>query len=418
MADAKLLVNCHVFDGVDGGVHGGVHGGVRRDQHILVRDGRIARTGPAGPSDPAAAADAGDATVIDLHGSYVMAGLFNMHTHLSLALPGRLGHTVQAMSAPELTLYMAAGARRTLDSGVTSVRCVGENDHAEFALRRAIDEGDVPGPRIFTAGRALTCTGGHGHQYSSALECDGPDGFARGVREQVKAGADLIKVMISGGIAGATEAIDTMPLTQGELEAVIATAHALGRKVTAHAGPARIIAAALDHGLDGVEHGYQLTAPVAARMRERGAALVPTLSVTRCGAFFDSLDVPAWMQERSFAAAPAHERSYRLALEAGVQVMLGSDVPPFWPVDGTSATVRELEHMAAFGLPPREALLAATRGPAAWLGADHDVGSVQAGRRADLIAMTEDPTVSVSALRTLHWVMKDGRVHRDDAWVR
>ena len=98
--------------------------------------------------------------------------------------------------------------------------------------------------------------------------------------------------------------------------------------------------------------------------------------------------------------------------------MLGSDVPPFWPVDGTSATVRELEHMEAFGLPPRDALLAATRGPAAWLGAEGEVGSVQAGRRADLIAMTEDPTASVSALRTLHWVMKDGRVYRDDAWVR
>jgi imidazolonepropionase-like amidohydrolase len=412
MGDAKLLVNCHVFDGVQAGV--------QRDQYILVRDGEITQTGPgpSGAPEPAAVPDAGDATVVDLRGSYVMAGLFNMHTHLSLALPGRLGHSVQAMSPHELVLYMASGARRTLDSGVTSVRCVGENDHAEFALRRAIDAGDAQGPRIFTAGRALTSTGGHGHQYSSARECDGPTEFARGVREQVKAGADLIKVMISGGIAGANEAIDTMPLTQGELEAVIATAHALGRKVTAHAGPAPVIAAALDHGLDGVEHGYHLTPQVAAQMRERGAALVPTLSVTRCGEFFDSLGVPAWMQERSFAAAPAHERSYRLALEAGVQVMLGSDVPPFWPVDGTSATVRELEYMEAFGLPPRDALLAATHGPAAWLGAEREVGSVQAGRRADLIAMTEDPTASVSALRTLHWVMKDGRVYRDDAWVR
>ncbi len=405
MGDPKVLVNCHVFDGHSPGV--------LRDARILVRDGRIAEVGPAGPG-----AVPDGAAVVDLRGSYVMAGLFNMHTHFSLALPGPLGDQVRAMSPHELTLYVADGARRTLDSGVTSVRCVGESDHAEFALRAAIAAGRADGPRIFSAGRALVCTGGHGHEAPSALECDGPDGFTRGTRAQIKAGADLIKVMISGGIAGANETIGTIPLTPGELAAVIGTAHAWGRKVTAHAGPARVIEQALELGLDCVEHGYQLTPAVARQMRERGAALVPTLGVTRCGAFFDELGVPDWMQQRSLAAAPVHEESYRLALAAGVEVMLGSDLPPFWPVEGTSATVRELEHMEAFGLPARDALLAATRGPAAWLGIGEDVGSVSAGQRADLIAMTDDPTASVGALRSLHWVMKDGDVYRDDAWVR
>jgi imidazolonepropionase-like amidohydrolase len=397
----KVLVNCHVFDG-----HAS---GVLRDQQILVRDGRIAALRPAAPGTvPDAAA------VIDLGGSYVMAGLFNMHTHFSLALPGPLGERVRAMSPHDLAYYVADGARRTLRSGVTTVRCVGESDHVDFALRSAIAAGHAEGPRIFSAGRALVCTGGHGHEAPSALECDGADGFTRGTRAQIRAGADLIKVMISGGIAGANEAIDTMPLTPAELDAVIRTAHAWGRKVTAHAGPAPIIAQAVELGLDCVEHGYQLTGAVARQMRDRGVALVPTLSVTRCAEFFDSLQVPGWMQQRSFAAAPAHEESYRLALAAGVEVMLGSDLPPFWPVDGSSATVRELEHMQEFGLPPRDALLAATSGPAAWLGVGDDVGSVAVGKRADLIAMTEDPTASVRALRTLHWVMKDGGVYRDD----
>jgi len=145
---------------------------------------------------------------------------------------------------------------------------------------------------------------------------------------------------------------------------------------------------------------------------------VPTLSVTRCGGFFDSIGVPAWMQQRSLSAAPVHEESYRLALAAGVEVMLGSDLPPFAPTEGTSATVRELEHMEAFGLAPRDGLHAATLGPAAWLGIDDEVGSVDVGKRADLIAVRQDPTASVSALRTLHWVMKDGNVYRDDTWVR
>ncbi|HTW00062.1 MAG TPA: amidohydrolase family protein [Streptosporangiaceae bacterium] len=400
MAD-QVLVNCNVFDG-----HGDA---VLTDQRILVRDGRIAALGPR---DPGGARDG--AAVIDLGGAYVMAGLFNMHTHFSLALPGALGREVLAMSPHELAFYVADGAHRTLRCGVTSVRCVGESDHVDFALRSAIAAGRAEGPRIFTAGRALVCTGGHGHEAPSALECDGPDGFTRGTRAQIKAGADLIKVMISGGIAGLNEAIDTMPLTPAELGAVIATAHAWGRKVTAHAGPAPIIEQAVDLGLDCVEHGYQLTAAVAGQMRDRGAALVPTLGVTRCAEFFDSLEVPAWMQQRSFAAAPRHEESYRLALAAGVEVMLGSDLPPFWAVDGTSATVRELEHMQEFGLPARDALLAATRGPAAWLGVADELGSVAVGKRADLIAMTGDPTASVGALRTLCWVMKDGAVVRDD----
>jgi len=399
----RVLVNCNVFDG-----HGDT---VLRDQRILVRDGRIAALGPrAGASDAAS----GGAAVIDLGGAYVMAGLFNMHTHFSLALPGALGREVLAMSPHELAFYVADGARRTLQCGVTSVRCVGESDHVDFALRSAIASGRAEGPRIFTAGRALVCTGGHGHEAPSALECDGPDGFTRGTRAQIKAGADLIKVMISGGIAGENEAIDTMPLTQAELDAVIRTAHSWGRKVTAHAGPAPIIEQAVELGLDCVEHGYQLTAPVAERMSDRGAALVPTLGVTRCGEFFDSLDVPAWMQQRSFAAAPRHEESYKLALAAGVDVMLGSDLPPFWAVDGTSATVRELEHMQEFGLPVRDALLAATLGPAAWLGVEDELGSVAVGKRADLIAMTGDPMLSAGSLRSLFWVMKDGAVVRDD----
>jgi imidazolonepropionase-like amidohydrolase len=402
--DTKVLINCNVFDGCSPQV--------QPDRYVLVQDGEIAEIGPSGsaPSPDGAA-------TVDLQGSYLMAGLFNMHTHFSLALPGPLAESVRAMSPHELAFYVADHARRTLLCGVTTVRCVGEMDHVDFALRSAIAAGRADGPRILTAGRALVCTGGHGHESSNTLECDGPDGFVRGTRAQIKAGADLIKVMISGGIAGLHETMDTVPLAPDELSAVIFTAHAWGRKVTAHAGPARIIGPAVEQGLDCVEHGYQLTEAVARQMSDRGVPLVPTLSVTRCKDFFDSLGVPDWMQERSLSAAPEHEQSYRLALAAGVSVMLGSDVPPFWQTDGTSATVRELEYMEAFGLPPHDALLAATRVPAAWLGIDGQVGSVEPGKRADLIAMRQDPTATVSALRTMHWVMKDGRVYRDDSWV-
>ena len=393
-----VLTNLRLVDGIDPEPQDGLA--------IVVRNGVIEAIAPA---------DEAPGDVIDLGGAYVMPGLINMHTHFSLSLPGAGGDAVSALGPHELALYMADGARRTLLSGITTVRCVAEKSGADFALRRAIEAGHVPGPRIFTAGRALCCTGGHGHDTDDTLECDGADAFARGVRSQLKAGADLIKLMISGGIAGENEQITTPQLTRDEMAAAISTAHAWGRKVTAHAGPAAIIAEAVELGLDCVEHGYELTPDVAQLMAAHGVALVPTLVVTRAGAFFDDLGVPPWMQERSLNAGPRHLESYGYALDAGVEVLLGSDMPPFWGFEGTSAVVRELEHMQAGGLAASDAIRAATAGPARWLDADDRVGTIQAGRFADLIAMPDDPTAGMAALRGIDFVMKGGVVVRDDA---
>jgi imidazolonepropionase-like amidohydrolase len=402
-SDNQLLTNCTVFDGVRDQPTGGAA--------VLVSRGRIGAVGAEGQ----VRAEAPDGTVErDLGGAFVMAGLVNMHTHFSLALPGEAGAAVESLSAHGMALHMAGAARRTLRAGVTTVRCVGEKDHADFALRDAIAAGTVPGPRIFTAGKALVSTGGHGHTGAETLVCDGADEFRRGTRAQIGLGADLVKVMISGGIAGRHETIDTPQLTSDEMAAVIEIAHAWGRKVTAHAGPAPIIDRAVRLGLDCVEHGYQLTRPVAELMAERGTGLVPTLIVTRCGEFFDSLGVPEWMQRRSLDAGPRHVESYRLAIDAGVTIMLGSDMPPDHETEGTTATVREIEHMGSFGLDPVAVLRAATVVPARWLGAGHDLGTVEPGRWADLIAVDGDPTRDLSALRDLWWVMKGGEVVRDD----
>jgi imidazolonepropionase-like amidohydrolase len=378
---------------------------------VWVRDGRVERWGrETDVLDQAPRLR----TEVDLAGAHLLPGLINMHTHFSLSLPGTRGDNLRALNAHGLALHMASGAARTLQSGVTTVRCVAEKDHADFALRKAIDQGLVPCPRNFTAGRDLVCTGGHGHESSDTLECDGADGFRRGVRSQVSAGADLIKVMISGGIAGEHESIDTRQLTAAEMEAVISTAHSWGRKVTAHAGPSAVIRDAVELGLDCVEHGYELTEDVAELMAERGTHLVPTLVVSRCGEFFDTLGVPRWMQERSLSAGPRHAKSYQMALSAGVSVMLGSDMPPFEPFEGTTAVVRELEHMQAFGLDAPAALRAATSVPGQWLDPDGNVGTIRTGAYADLIAVDGDPMADVSALRSLRFVMKGGVIVRDD----
>ncbi|MEV6517571.1 amidohydrolase family protein [Micromonospora chalcea] len=404
---SMLLGNCTVLDArvVDGMAPVTGAG-------VWVRGDRIAAVGPYAEVAAQARA-AGRLTEVDLDGAYVTPGLVNMHTHFSLSLPGSGGDNVKGMGPYDLAHYMADGARRTLHAGVTTVRCVAEKDHADFALRRAVNAGRVPGPRIYTAGRALVCTGGHGHESNDTLECDGPVGFRHGVRSQIKAGADLIKVMISGGIAGEHESIHTPQLFADEMTAVIETAHAWGRKVTAHAGPAEVIGAAVELGLDCVEHGYQLTPQVAARMAERGTALVPTLLVTRCKEFFDELGVPEWMQCRSLGAGPRHLESFDMAIAAGVEVLLGSDMPPFWEFEGTTASIRELEYMSE-RIGAARAIHAGTLGPIRWLGAESDLGTVEVGKLADLIATDADPLADTSAFRDVRWVMKGGQIARDD----
>jgi len=398
-----LLRNCSVVDaGRDTPLHGAA---------VLVEGERIAVVDSESVVRPAVPAGTPE---VDLGGRYLSPGLINMHTHLGLSLPGRLGDTVRAMNPVELVLHMADGAAKTLQAGVTTIRCVGEKEGNDFALKAAIAAGRVPGPRIFTAGRPISSTGGHGHATSGALECDGATGFRRGVRTQVKAGADLIKVMISGGISGRHETITTRQVTRDELAAAISTAHEWGRKVTAHAGPSEVIGEAVELGLDCVEHGYELTEQVTKAMAAAGTWYVPTLVVTRCKEFFDELGVPEWMQQRSLGAGARHLESYRFALDAGVTVMLGSDMPPFWIFDGTSAAVRELEHMATEGLGARAAQAAATLTPARWLGADPDLGTVEAGKFADLVATVGDPTRDTTTYRTIDWVAHGGTIVRDD----
>ncbi|UFU03183.1 amidohydrolase family protein [Ruania suaedae] len=375
---------------------------------VIGADGRIESVGP-----DATAPAPGEDTVVDLGGAVVIPGLVNMHVHLGLGLPGPMQDALHGADDAQLVLLMAGNARQVLHAGVTTVRLVGETRYADMSLRTAINHRAVDGPRIFTAGHALCCTGGHGHD-SDGMEADGADGFTRATRAQLRAGADLIKVCISGGIAGEHESIDTPQLTDEEMAAVLRTAHDWGRKVTAHAGPAPVITRAVELGLDCVEHGYELTPELCALMAERGVSYVPTITVSRCEEFFRANQVPQWMMERALAAGPRHWESLQHAIAAGVEIIMGSDMPPQAAFEGTTATVREIEFMVEAGMSPHAAMVASTSAGAAWLGQAGQFGGLVPGAWADLLVLDDDPLTDISALRSMHAVVQSGRPVRDD----
>jgi imidazolonepropionase-like amidohydrolase len=403
-----VVINAAVVDGI---------ADRPRDAAIWIEGDRIRSVGGQDELLEAARGQ-GSTETIDLAGLHVLPGLINMHVHLGLLLPGAEGERLRQETTGALALRMAANARSTLKSGVTTVRLVGERGHVDFALKASVATGETLGPRIFTAGELLISTGGHGHELPLAREADGRDGFRRAARAQLKAGADLIKMCISGGIAGQHETIDDAQLTRDEMSAVVEVAHGWGKKVTAHAGPAGAIRQAVECGVDCIEHGFFLTPDVTELMAERGTWLVPTINVSRALDFFGKIGAPQWMIDKALRAGERHWQSLQLAIDHGVPIAMGTDMLPAEPFDGTTVTVRELEFMVEAGMAPAAAVRAATSAAAQLLDVGHELGSLSPGRLADLVAVEGDPTDDVAALRRLRFVMQGGAVVHDETAPR
>jgi imidazolonepropionase-like amidohydrolase len=295
------------------------------------------------------------------------------------------------------------------------VRMAGDALHADLALKRSIDRGESDGPRIYSAGQPVVVTGGHGAR-SGEETFDGADEFRRAVRREIHAGASWIKIMISGGIADERGAIGASHMTKDEILAVTDTAHRHGVKVTAHSGSPIATNDAVDAGIDSIEHSYYLTPEVARKMKEKNVWLIPTIVVSRPTTmpFFERIGSPPWYLARVLEVGKHHWASLQLAIKEGVRVAMGTDQLPSEPNDGTTASVREIQFYVDAGMTPVQALRAATADPAELLGIADSVGTIAAGKYADLIAVDRDPVRDISALRTISFVMKGGKVHRQD----
>jgi len=349
----------------------------------------------------------------DLGGRWLMPGLMDMHVHLSLALPGPAALAAQLETDMAVTLRAYKNALDGLHAGVTFMRTLGDERYVDLELKRAINAGQVVGPRLFCAGQMVIITGGHGFGSGSSMEADGADGFRHAVRRQLRAGADVIKIAITGGIAGEYEQIRDSQATFAEMEAACEAAHNGGRRITAHAGSAVAIAEGVRAGLDCVEHGYFLDQSTVDRMAEKGVCLVPTLSVSRAEEYMRRIGCPQWMIDKSLRAGDDHMRSYQLALAAGVPIAMGTDMLPADPYDGTLAVYREMEWMVQGGMSTAAALRSATLSAAELCRVDTDLGSVTPGKLADLVAMPANPLPDIRALRGIDVVVKDGAFVRD-----
>ncbi|HKY06261.1 MAG TPA: amidohydrolase family protein, partial [Blastocatellia bacterium] len=380
-------------------------------QAILIEGERIKQVGPL--ASVSASAPAG-AKVIDLSGASVLPGLIDCHVHLTFE-PSQMGYSSLGISYPREALYGAKNAKLALEAGFTTVRNVGAGGYTDVALRDAINAGDIPGPRVSAAGPSIGVTGGHADSTLLAPEFrHKADGIADGVpalmektREVVKYGADCIKIVATGGVLSKGDSPEATQFNDEEIRAVVAEAHRLGRKVAAHAHGAAGIKQAVLAGVDSIEHGSFIDDEAIALMKKHGTYLVPTLYLADW--FIENherMRVPDFMVEKAKVVMPAARQNIARAFKAGVKVAFGTDAAVY--PHGLNG--REFAVMVKLGLTPMQAIQSATVNSADLLGWSEQVGAIEPGRYADIIAVAGDPTKDVTELERVVFVMKGGKV--------
>jgi imidazolonepropionase-like amidohydrolase len=359
------------------------------------------------------------AQVIKLPGLTVLPGLIDAHTHMTYdPFKGGFGYARLGISIPREALIGAGNARKTLEAGFTTVRNVGADGYSDVALRDAINEGDVPGPRMIVSGPPLSITGGHcdndllPFEYHATAEgvADGIAAVQQKVRQNIKYGADVIKVCATGGVLSKGDDPQASQYTLEEMKAIVADAHRLGRKVAAHAHGAQGIAWAAEAGVDSIEHGSYIDDAAIAVMKQHGTYLVPTLYLEDwITANMSKIGLPDFLKPKMEQVIAVAKKNVSHAFASGVKVALGTDAAVY--PHGLNAG--EFNAMVKLGLTPLQSIQAGTVNAADLLGWSDRVGSIAPGKFADLVAVEGDPLQDVTTLERVKWVMKSGVVAKD-----
>ncbi|HYE45461.1 MAG TPA: amidohydrolase family protein [Caulobacter sp.] len=392
-------------------------GKVETEKTLVIQDGKVLRIEDGYTS-------AAGAKVVDLKDSFVLPGLIDSHVHITgqNGPTGALDRFTKTKS--DLALDGANYAGITLRAGFTTVADLGAPNEVIFALRGAIASGKVAGPRLIAAGDSVSVHGGHGDDANGVPEayvplfrgpsvCSGPDDCRRATREQVRAGADVIKITATGGVLSPTAAGLAQQFSEEEIEAIVEAAHSMGRKVTAHAHGGDGINTFLKAGGDSIEHGTYLDAESIKLFKSRGAWLVPTLLagdfVAREAAKPNTWMVPA-VKAKALEAGPKMLDMARRAHAGGVKIAFGTDSG----VSPHGQNAQEFALLVKAGMSPIDAIRAATVWAAEHLGLSGLLGSLTVGKAADIVAVKGDPLADVTVLEKVSFVMKGGVIYKED----
>lgn len=391
-----------------------VSGRLLDSRYITVDDNKISAISKTAPTQPY--------QLVDLSQHTCLPGVMDMHVHLDGELNPRTYLDRFQLGAADIALRAAANAEKTLLSGFTTVRNLGDTANVTIALRRAIQQGLSRGPRIYSAGKTLASTGGHGdpsNGYRPGLQGDpgakegvinSPDEARKAVRQRYKDGADVIKITATGGVLSLAANGQNAQFTMAELEAIVSTANDYGMHVAAHAHGAEGIRRAVEAGVTSIEHGTYMTKEIMDMMKERGTFYVPTIAAGRFVAekARDEDFFPAVIRPKAAAIGPIIDKTFAKAWRYGVKVAYGTD-------SGVSAhgeNAKEFYYMVENGMEAIDAIRSATISAAELLGESHRLGQISPTFLADIIAVNGNPLENIRLLENVSFVMKDGQIYK------
>ncbi len=402
-----VLKNLNLIDGTGGPV---VNNAV-----VVVEGTKIKAVGKEGEVEYPA-----DYEVLDLGGKTVLPGMVEAHVHIGMNGEPAMETIMLKETLPMTTIKAAVYAQRDLMAGFTTIRTMGDKGFLDVALKRAIDAGIIDGPRMRVSGQILSITGGHGDialppevtftGWSAIV--DSPDEARKAARYQLKMGADIVKMCATGGVMSEGDEPGSPQLNEDEMRAAIYEAHKVGKKAAAHAQGTKGIKDAVKAGIDSIEHGIFLDDEVVEMMREKGVYLVATLSAPyNIKKYGVEAGIPDYAVRKTEQVIDAHGASFMKAYRAGVKIAVGTDAGT--PFNRHGENAQELEMMVQAGVKPMDAILAATKWGADLLGMSNIIGTIEAGKEADIIAVEGNPLENISLLKDVKFVMKAGKIYKN-----
>ena len=411
MPKKTFMLHVRIVDGVrDTAIEDGAFVIQRVHTDKIPIEDHIVYAGPMEGFDYKAMMSDGD-VVLDLSGGTytVMPGLFNVHAHLDLRHPYK-PYRFDEFGTAYRTMIIYRRAVEALNAGVTTIRSTGLPDEIDYAVKKADEAGMLQLPRLVVCGRLNIAVGGHAWNNYISQQFNGADEFRMAARKELARGADFIKIGLTGGAASAHEGMGDKQMTDEEIAAVVEVAHNAGKKVAAHLGGDKAIQDAIRLGVDSVEHAYTLSDETAQKLVEAGAYLVPTLSVTNCTDYLRGHGSPDFQIRKLEESAAEHRRSIARAVKAGAKICVGTDLLPSDPIDGTVATIREIELLTEVGLTPMQALKAATSNSAELCGVDDVTGTLEPGKAGDFIVVEGRPDKNIRDVRNIRQVVRNCRL--------